>query len=102
MWFILWHAEPLLGCDREIGDCTAAVVRQTTTEEWCFLRGPLSNNLTATEEGCFLCCPSQDVMLVQIIPRYWKTCFNAELQILIYVKFCVVPRMFTYIYVVCC
>jgi hypothetical protein len=25
---ILWHVDPLLGVDREIGDCTAAVARQ--------------------------------------------------------------------------
>jgi hypothetical protein len=27
----LWHADPLLRCDREIGDCTATVVRQRPT-----------------------------------------------------------------------
>jgi hypothetical protein len=25
---ILWHVDPLLGGDREVGDCTAAVARQ--------------------------------------------------------------------------
>jgi hypothetical protein len=62
---ILGHVDTLLGGDREIGDCIAAVARQrpannnreivfsalsakqqldTATEEWCFLRGPLSDN----------------------------------------------------------
>jgi hypothetical protein len=26
--YILWHVDPLLGNDREIGDCSAAVARQ--------------------------------------------------------------------------
>jgi hypothetical protein len=33
---ILWHADPLLGGDREVGDCTAALPGsslQTTTDE---------------------------------------------------------------------
>jgi hypothetical protein len=32
-----------------------------TTEEWCFMRGPLSNNWT-TEERFFLCGPCWDVI----------------------------------------
>jgi hypothetical protein len=42
---MLWHADPLLGSD------------PLTTEEWCILRGPLSNNWTATEERCCLYGP---------------------------------------------
>jgi hypothetical protein len=42
----MWHVHPLLGNDREIGDGTAVVVGQwpQITEEWCFQRGPLSDN----------------------------------------------------------
>lgn len=44
---ILMHVDPLLGGDREIGDCTEVVARQQPTNNsrvMVFLRGPLSNN----------------------------------------------------------
>jgi hypothetical protein len=39
----VWHIDPLLGSDREIGDRTVAVARRrsrTTTGGWYLLRGP--------------------------------------------------------------
>jgi hypothetical protein len=46
----------LLGGDRETDDCTSVVRQRPTknTEEWCFLCGSISNNLTATQERCFM------------------------------------------------
>jgi hypothetical protein len=42
---------PLLGSGQE-----------TTTEEWCFLRGPISNSWTSTKKRCFLCSQCRDVI----------------------------------------
>jgi hypothetical protein len=42
---VFWHVDPLLGGDREIGDCTAVVATPrpaNKTGELCFLLGPLS------------------------------------------------------------
>jgi hypothetical protein len=44
---IFWHVDPLLGGDCEISDLQLSLLgsgSQTTTEEWRFLRGQLSNN----------------------------------------------------------
>jgi hypothetical protein len=41
---ILLHVHLLLGGDREMDDCTAAVPRQRPANKMEFLRGPLSNN----------------------------------------------------------
>jgi hypothetical protein len=43
---VLWHADLLLGSDRDIGNCTVAVLGSSlqTTVEWCFLCSLLSNN----------------------------------------------------------
>jgi hypothetical protein len=42
----MWHIDPLLGGGHEIGYCIAAIARlgPQTTEELCFLRGPLGNS----------------------------------------------------------
>jgi hypothetical protein len=52
----LWHADPLVGGDREIGDCTAAVARQWSANNRgmlfsvrsvprCYKQGRWSNGL---------------------------------------------------------
>jgi hypothetical protein len=62
---ILWHVDPLLGSDREIGDCAAAVARQWPANN----RGMVFSARPATQQ---LNSNRRKVFSVRSVPRCYK------------------------------
>jgi hypothetical protein len=62
---ILWHVDPLLGTDREISDCTAAVARQRSANN----RGMVFSAWSSKQQFRY---NRGTVFSMLPVPRYYK------------------------------
>jgi hypothetical protein len=64
IFITLWHVDPLLGGDNEIGDCTAIVAmkRPASNREMVFSARSATEQFSSNRGKVFLCGPCRDII----------------------------------------